>query len=365
MPHSEALDCASMQPFLTVHQASASYPVWVGRDLLDGMGELVRPRGAVFVVTGRSMPRRYAEAVAASFGGAPLIEIADGEANKSLDTASTIVSALLERGAKRDSLLAAVGGGMVGDTAGFAAAIFMRGIDVVQVPTTLLAQVDSAIGAKVAVNHPAGKNLIGAFHAPCAVVADTAALDTLPRRELLGGMFEALKGGVVGDAELFTLFESRLQALLALEPEPTDEMVRRKIAVKARIVSQDERESGLRRLLNYGHTLGHAIEAATAYERLTHGEAVGWGMLAANAIAVRRGLLAPHEAARIDAAIRRLEPPALPSLERPALLAAAGHDKKNRGDARVMVLPRRIGDCVIVDDVTEGELRYGIDAIGC
>jgi len=243
---------------------------------------------------------------------------------------------------------------MVGDTAGFAASIFLRGIDLVHVPTTLLAQVDSSIGGKVAVNHAKGKNLIGSFHPPRAVIADTSVLGSLPPREKLSGMFEALKGGVIGDAELFAIFERR--------DDDIDEIVRRAIRVKGEIVSRDEREADLRRLLNYGHTVAHGIEAAMSYEGITHGEAVAWGMIAANSIAVKRGILARDVADRIDRVIRSYDPAPLPrSIDAEAIFAATEHDKKNTDSARVMVLPRAIGECVVVSDVKEEEIR---DAIG-
>jgi 3-dehydroquinate synthase len=344
-----------MTPFLTIHQASASYPVYVGRDLLDHIGELVRARGRVFVITSEALRDRFAERVALSFPQATILEMDEGEANKTLDTASRIVTLLLECGAKRDSMAVAVGGGMVGDTAGFAASIFLRGIDLVHVPTTLLAQVDSSIGGKLAVNHPKGKNLIGSFFPPRAVIADTSALDSLPPRERLSGLYEALKGGVIGDELLFAMFESGSLDI--------DELVRKAIRVKATIVSADEKEADLRRLLNYGHTIAHGIEAALHYEGITHGEAVAWGMIGANAIAVRRGLLWPDEAARIERVIRSYEPSPLPSLDRFEILAATEHDKKNTGDARVMVFPKRVGECVVVSDVTADEIAYGIDAV--
>ena len=344
-----------MTPFLLVDQASASYPVYVGRDLIDRAGSLVQPRGRVFVITSAALRDRFGERVAASFPRADVIEMEEGEARKTLDTAAAIVTELLERGARRDSMAVVVGGGMIGDTAGFAASIFLRGIDLVHVPTTLLAQVDSSIGGKVAVNHPKGKNLIGSFHPPRAVIADTATLDTLPPRERLSGMYEALKGGVIGDPSLFEMFERN-----AIE---IDEMVRKAIRVKAAIVSADERESDLRRLLNYGHTIGHGIEAAMQYEGITHGEAVAWGMIGANAVAVRRGLLPREEASRIERVIRSYEPSPLPELDGHAVLAATEHDKKNTGSARVMVLPRRVGECVVVSDVTEEEIAFGIDAV--
>jgi 3-dehydroquinate synthase len=344
-----------MTPFLTIHQASASYPVYVGRDLLDHVGELVRARGRVFVITSEALRDRFGERVALSFPQATILEMDEGEANKTLDTASRIVTLLLECGAKRDSMAVVVGGGTVGDTAGFAASIFLRGIDLVHVPTTLLAQVDSSIGGKLAVNHPKGKNLIGSFFPPRAVIADTSALDSLPPRERLSGMYEALKGGVIGDESLFAMFESGSLDI--------DELVRKAIRVKATIVSADEKEADLRRVLNYGHTIAHGIEAALHYEGITHGEAVAWGMIGANAIAVRRGLLSHDEAARIERVIRLYEPSPLPPLDRADVLAATEHDKKNTGDARVMVFPKRVGECVVVSDVTAEEVAYGIDVV--
>ena len=343
-------------PFLTIRQASGSYPVYVGRDLLDRVGSLVRARGSVFVITSHALRERFGDRVAASFEPrADVIAIEEGEARKTLATADAIITALLDRGAKRDSLAVVVGGGMLGDTAGFAASIFLRGIDLVHVPTTLLAQVDSSLGGKVAVNHPKGKNLVGAFHPPAAVVSDTAVLATLPEREMLSGMFEALKAGVIGDPELFAMFEERRIDV--------DEIVRRAIRVKAEIVSADEKESDLRRLLNYGHTIAHGIEAAMHYEGITHGEAVAWGMIAANAIAVRRGILADAERARIDGVIRAHRPAPLPPLDREEILAATEHDKKNTGTSRVMVFPRAVGRCEVVSGIDDDDLRVGIDAI--
>jgi 3-dehydroquinate synthase len=343
----------NMQPFLTIHQ-STSYPVYVGRDLLGNVGELVEPKGKTFVITSVAL-RRFAEPVAASLR-ATILTIEEGESHKTLATANDIVTQLLAHGAKRDSMVVVVGGGMIGDTAGFAAAIFLRGIDLVHVPTTLLAQVDSSLGGKVAVNHEKGKNLIGSFHPPRAVIADTAVLETLPARERLSGVFEALKGGVIADPELFDL--------LAAPPDfDADVVVRRAIKVKADIVSADEREADVRRLLNYGHTIGHGIEAALGYEGLTHGEAVAWGMIAANAIAVRRGLLDDRVRQRIDDTIRAWRPAPLPPLSAEDVLSATEHDKKNTGARRVMVFPRAIGQC-FVSDASEEDVRHGIAALG-
>jgi 3-dehydroquinate synthase len=344
-----------MTPFLIVQNA----PVFVGRGLLDRIGELVAPRGRVFVVTSSALRDRFGEKVAASIVHADVIEIEEGEANKTLDTASRVVTEFLERGAKRDSMAVVVGGGMIGDTAGFAASIFLRGIDLVHVPTTLLAQVDSSIGGKLAVNHAKGKNLIGSFYPPRAVIADIDTLDSLPPRERLSGMYEALKGGIIGDVSLFEMFENHASDR-AIDIE---ELVRKAIRVKARIVDADAKEADLRRLLNYGHTIAHGIEAALHYEGITHGEAVAWGMIGANAIAVRRGLLPRDEASRIERTILAYEPSPLPELDRAEVLAATEHDKKNTGTARVMVFPKRVGECVVVSDVSEDEVAFGIAAV--
>ncbi len=347
-----------MTPLITIHQASATYPVFVGRGLLDSAGALVQARGGVFVITSTSLREQFGERVAASFTPrAEVITFEEGESHKTLATASDIVTQLLDRAAKRDSLAVVVGGGMIGDTAGFAASIFLRGIDLVHVPTTLLAQVDSSIGGKVAVNHAQGKNLIGSFFPPRAVISDTAALDTLPPREQLSGLYEALKGGVIGDPSLFELLERRGELDL-------DAVVRKAIRVKAAIVSADEKEADLRRLLNYGHTIAHGIETALQYETLTHGEAVAWGMMAANEIAVRRGILPPRNRKRIDEAILDWQPSALPPLRAEGIIAATEHDKKNTGTRRVMVLPREIGRCEVVSGISDEELRYGLAAIG-
>jgi 3-dehydroquinate synthase len=345
-----------MQPFLTIRQATASYPVYVGRNLLENIRSLISSRGRIFVITSTVLRDRFGEQIASSLS-ADVITIEEGEAQKTLDTASDIVTQLLDRGAKRDSTAIVVGGGMIGDTAGFAASIFLRGIDLIHVPTTLLAQVDSSLGGKLAVNHAKGKNLIGSFYPPRAVISDLTTLDSLPRREVLSGLFEALKGGVIGDSSLFEMLET--------PPDfDVDEVVRKAIRVKAEIVSADEKEADLRRLLNYGHTIAHGIEAALDYRDLTHGEAVAWGMIAANAIAVRRGLIDRGVAARIEHAIRRWNPTPLPDgIDREAILVATEHDKKNTGSQRVMVFPRMIGSCEVFTDVTEDEIAYGVDAL--
>jgi 3-dehydroquinate synthase len=357
-----------MTPYRTIAQQSARYPVFVFRGAIDGVGTVVSsavgPRQRPFVITSPNLNEPFGRRVAASFDPpARIVLMEEGEGRKTLETAAGAVTSLLEAGAQRDSVAVVVGGGMIGDTAGFAASIFLRGIDLVHVPTTLLAQVDSSIGGKVAVNHPAGKNLVGSFHVPRAVVADVDALGTLPGRELLSGVFEALKSGVIGDPALFELTEHERVAILERRPEILEDVVRRSIDVKGDIVALDERESNRRRVLNYGHTIGHGIETTMHYEGMTHGEAVGWGMIAANAIAVRRGLLPAAVGRRIDNAIAAFHPTPLPVLDREAMLRAVAHDKKFSGGRRVMILPRSIGRCDVVDDIEAAELDYGIDAI--
>jgi 3-dehydroquinate synthase len=357
-----------MEPYRSIRQSSAQYPVYVGAGLLDGAGQIVTatvgPARRPFVLTPSSLVQRFGHRVSASFHPpARVVTFEDGEARKTLATAEGIVTHLLELGAQRDAVAVIVGGGMAGDTAGFAASIFLRGIDVVHIPTTLLAQVDSSIGGKVAVNHPSGKNLIGSFHPPRAVIADTLALESLPWPEFLSGLFEALKGGVIGDRNLFELIDGRRDAVASRDRSTVGEIVRRAIDVKGDIVAADEKETDLRRLLNYGHTIGHGIEAAMRYQGITHGEAVAWGMIAANAIAVRRGVLENATRGRIDEAVRAWKPASLPALDRAEVLHAIAHDKKFTEDRRVMVLARAIGKCQVVTDIETAEIEYGIEAV--
>ena len=336
------------EPFLTIE----NYPVFIGRGLLDSARSLVKPRGMVVVITSDSLKHLGSRIPADA-----RIEMPEGEKHKNMATVDRLITSLLKSGAKRDAMAIVVGGGMIGDTAGFAASIFLRGIDLVHVPTTLLAQVDSSIGGKVAVNHDVGKNLIGSFYPPRAVISDTAVLKTLPPREMLSGLYEALKGGVIGDASLFELLERKSDVDL-------DTVVRKAVRVKAAIVTADEKEADVRRLLNYGHTLAHGIEAALQYEGMTHGEAVAWGMIAANAIGVRRGVTPESVRKRIDDAVRAWQPSPLPQLSARDIVAATEHDKKNTGSSRVMVFAREIGRCEVVSGISDDDLRYGLAAIG-
>jgi 3-dehydroquinate synthase len=359
---------SALQPLTIIRVGGKEVPYYFGEGVLDHAAALVDQHagsGRRIVVTSRGVELLTGPRFRASFGGAvtETVIVADGEESKSFETANSIIGDLLNAEARRDAVILALGGGAVGDLAGFVAAIYLRGIDLVHIPTTLLSQIDSSIGGKVAVNHASGKNLIGAFHQPRAILADPAVLRTLSRREMVSGIYEALKGGVVGDPSLFELCESTPDALLACDREAISNLVRKAVVLKAKIVNQDERENDQRRLLNYGHTIGHGIEAASGFSGLTHGEAVAWGILAANAIAVRRGMLASSVASRIEQTIRCFDPAPIPAIDRGALQSAVSRDKKFRTDRQVMVLPREIGRCEIVEDVSAQEIGFGIEAI--
>jgi 3-dehydroquinate synthase len=255
----------------------------------------------------------------------------------------------------------AFGGGVVGDLAGYAAATYMRGVDWVGLPTTLLSMVDSSVGGKVGINHPGAKNLIGAFHQPRAVVADPALLETLPRRELRAGAYEVLKCAILGDRAQFSALQKAPPGLRAWSAPEIEGAIASACTIKADVVERDEREGGLRRVLNLGHTLGHALESVTRYRRFTHGEAVGWGLVGAAAIAHGRGLLGARAFTAIAETVNRIGPrPPVSDLPTPDLLAALGRDKKVRAGRIVFVLPNAIGRVVVRDDVTRPEIRRAL-----
>lgn len=350
----------------TVVQSSGRYEVYVGRGVLAQAAQIVAQSSRasmVVIVTSPSIRARFEPVMASSLPSARWIEIPDGESAKTMATVDSILTRMIEMGARRDTVVLALGGGVVGDTAGFAASIYLRGVDLIQVPTTLLAQVDSSVGGKVAVNHPLAKNLVGSFYPPRAVISDVEALSGLPRREILSGLYEALKAGVIGDELLFDRIEGAPEKIEPLDLDWVELILHGALSVKIELVSSDERESGDRRLLNYGHTIGHGIEAAQNYEGLSHGEAVAWGMIAANAIARRRGVLQPSTEKRINDAILAFGPARPAKLDRQSVLNAVDHDKKFTGTKRVMVLPQRVGECVIVEDISVDEIRYGIESV--
>jgi 3-dehydroquinate synthase len=251
---------------------------------------------------------------------------------------------LIRSGADRHAVLVAAGGGVVGDVAGFAAATYLRGVRLVHIPTTLVAQVDSSIGGKTGVNLPEGKNLVGAFYPPKLILADPDMLDTLPHREFRSGLYEVVKYGVIADAELFQFLERRMSAVLRRDSAALAWIIPRCAAIKARVVDKDEREGGLRQILNFGHTIGHALEAVTGYRRFLHGEAIGWGMIAATLVAVATGKLRDAQAIRIIRLVASVGPlPGLGKIRASQLRPILAGDKKARGGRVRWVLPRRIG----------------------
>jgi 3-dehydroquinate synthase len=351
---------------IAVRTPSASYDVEIGAGLLASVGERVdgllsggirTGKQRAFVVTSPEIDRLWGERLDAGFPS-PLmrLSIPAGEQHKRLTTVERLAEELAQHGADRDSILIAFGGGVIGDMTGFLAAIYMRGIRYVQVPTTLLAQVDSSIGGKTGVNLAVGKNLVGAFHHPLAVYADTSTLGTLPAAELRAGLQESVKAGIIRDRALFDLLEHESAAVLSGDREALTRVVAASVRVKADVVSADERESGVRMILNLGHTLGHAIEAATGYKQLLHGEAVAWGMIAAVGIAARRGMVSAVEAERMERVIRMYGPLHSFTADANELVALTAKDKKNRSGARSFVLPVTIGEAVVVRDVNEAEL---------
>ncbi len=341
---------------------SASYQITIGAGLLGTLEKrlaklTVPKRPRLFIVTSPEIWGLWSGQVLASFQEPPnVLFLPSGELNKRLASVEALAQQLAVAGADRDSLLLALGGGVIGDITGFLAAIYMRGIHYVQLPTTLLAQVDSALGGKTGVNLLAGKNLVGSFHHPLAVFADTNTLATLPAAELRAGLQEAIKSGVIYDAKLFRFMEEHADAILAGDAAALTRVVTASVRVKADVVSKDERESGIRMILNFGHTLGHAIEAATGYKQLLHGEAVGWGSIAATYVSLHRGTVTQKQADRIVALILRYGP--LPAFTAKAekLVALTASDKKTRSGRRAFVLAKGIGATEIAYDVTDAEL---------
>jgi 3-dehydroquinate synthase len=337
-------------PNIQVSSSSGDYTFYCASGALARSASLIKRLGdatGVFVLSSPRVWRYWGRDVAARLAvthGRRLVLFDDRETSKRLSTVEEITRELSRAGADRHSIVVAVGGGVVGDVAGFVAATYLRGVRLVHIPTTLVAQVDSSIGGKTGVNLPEGKNLVGAFYPPKLIIADPEMLQTLPHREYRSGLYEVVKYGVIDDAKLFDFLERRMPAVLRRDPAALSWIIPRCAAIKARVVRKDERESGLRQILNFGHTLGHALEAATAYRRFLHGEAIGWGMMAATLLALGTGRLREPDARRILRLVASVGP--LPSLEeirasqfRPIL---AG-DKKARGGRVLWVLPRRIG----------------------
>ena len=301
----------------------------------------------VFVLSSQRVWRHWGRKIIAASGRNGVratILFDDSESLKNMATVERLCRQLVRAHADRGAVLVAVGGGVVGDVCGYAAASYLRGVRLVHIPTTLVGQVDSAIGGKTGVNLPEGKNLVGAFYPPALVIADPATLATLPDREFRSGIYEVVKYGVIGDPRLFSYLEQNVEKLASGDPAALDFVIPRCIRMKARIVEQDEREAGLREILNFGHTFAHAFETATSYRRYLHGEAVGWGMIAASRLGVRTGDFSSAEAARVERLVRQVGPlPPLPRANGKRLLEIMGADKKTRGGKLRFVLPLKIG----------------------
>jgi len=348
---------------LDVTLGERSYPIAIGRGALAQAGAMLPERASrAVVVTNAVVAAHHLASLRAGLDSAgvavDVVVIPDGETHKSLDTLRDLLTRLLELRADRGTVLVALGGGVVGDLAGFAAAIYQRGIAYLQVPTTLLAQVDSSVGGKTAVNHPLGKNMIGAFYQPAGVVIDTACLATLPSRELAAGLAEVVKYGAIRDAAFFAWLERGMPALLARDDDALAHAIFESCRIKADVVAADERETGERALLNFGHTFGHAIETATGYGSWLHGEAVGTGMLLAARLSERVCGLSALERSRVETLVAAAGlPTAPPRLDIARWLDLMGRDKKVQRGRMRFVLLERLGHAVIRADVDESDLE--------
>ena len=355
---------------IPVATPSRSYEVLIGSGLLARAGEClgkILEKRRVFVVTVPPVRRRWAKVLLKSLSASGietgLLEMPDGERSKRLTTLEKLAEKLVKQGADRGVTLIALGGGVVCDVTGFMASIYMRGVDVIQVPTTVLAQVDAAIGGKTGVNLVSGKNLLGTFHQPRAVLVDPAVLETLPSREYCAGLYEALKCGIIGDPGLFHLFEDRRREILDRDPVVVEKVIADAVRLKAAVVSADEREGGLRQVLNLGHTIGHALEAETSYKQLLHGEAVAWGMIAATHIALSTGRLDSVTAGRITNSVLGFGRLPRMTLQTASILKRLRSDKKTRLGVVHFILPREIGKVEITSDVSEAIVRTAVDEI--
>jgi 3-dehydroquinate synthase len=351
-------------PVLRIRSSQGVYPVTLGAGLLSKVGRhpLVADRASFLITTPRVFGL-YGETVLRSFprrNQPVVLLVPEGEQHKRLRTVERLASELAELGAHRDALLLALGGGVLGDMTGFLAAIYQRGVDYIQLPTTLLAQVDASVGGKTGVNLPEGKNLVGSFHSPIAVFADTTTLATLSDREFRAGLFECIKSAIIRDPALFRLLESQREKILARDPKVLERVVAATVRVKAKIVQRDEHESGERMLLNFGHTLGHALESALHYKTLLHGEAVAWGMLAALNLSVLTKHLSQTDADRAAAIIRAYGPLPKFSLDADKVLAASARDKKHSSATQRYILATKIGDAKVVPNIPQSEVRRAI-----
>jgi 3-dehydroquinate synthase len=344
------------------------YPIYIERGLTAELGRLVasaRPGARHLFISSPLVWQLHGKAISRAVPRTEHILLPDGERYKQLATVSRAYESLIKLGADRGSGIIAVGGGVIGDMAGFIAATYLRGIGLIHVPTTLLAQVDSAIGGKVGVNHPLGKNMIGAFYHPAFVATDPVLLDTLPRREFRAGLYEVIKYGMTSSRDLFDRITSDTDGVFSRRPEVLVPIIGEACAIKAAVVSEDEKEKGPRRMLNFGHTAGHALEAVTKYRRFRHGEAVAYGMLVAAELGVRRGMMPDADRQALSRIIMQLGPlPSVADLSTRDVLEAVTRDKKIVDGTLHYVLCTKIGAWTTVGDVTEEELGSALRKIG-
>jgi len=353
---------------ITVSAAAGPYSVVIGSGAIDALGaEMAAARlGARRILVSSQKVWDFHGHLFKKLGAdrTPII-IEDGERYKNLNTVARLLDAFVKAQADRSTVIVAVGGGVIGDMVGFSAATYLRGLPIVHVPTTLLAQVDSAIGGKTGVNHPLGKNLIGSFHAPSLVVADPLVLETLPRREFRAGLYEVIKYGVIMDPTLLDRIRDSVTAIFNRDGDAIAPLVAASCRIKAQVVSADERESGLRRILNFGHTVGHALEAVTKYKQFRHGEAIGYGMLAALGVGVGRGITPKALYDEIESLIAHLGPlPSVSDISSKEVYAAIGRDKKVVDGTLHFVAASERGKTVELTDVTEREIRLACKKIG-
>jgi 3-dehydroquinate synthase len=345
---------------IVVALGERSYPIHIGPNLLDQSALYGLTAKQVLVVTNDVVAPLYLERVRAALHGREVetVVVPDGERHKTLATFTAVIDRLIDGRFHRDSCLVALGGGVIGDLTGYVAASYQRGVDFVQVPTTLLAQVDSSVGGKTAVNHPRAKNMIGAFHQPTAVLADTSTLRTLPPRELAAGLAEVIKYGIIVDAAFFAWLEAHIDELKHLDPAALALAIRRSCEIKAAIVAEDEREQGRRALLNLGHTFGHALESIGNYERWLHGEAVAVGMVLAARTSAALGWLAERDCERIERLVARAGlPTSAAGIDPTELLDNMRGDKKADRAGLKLILVRALGDAVVARSPAEDTLR--------
>jgi 3-dehydroquinate synthase len=347
---------------LVVNLGERSYPIKIASGLITQAPEINSLVGKkrVVIITNKTIAPLYLEQFRAQFKHQQVLTLSidDGEQFKSLDTFAAINGFLLEHNCGRDTILIALGGGVIGDLVGFVAACYQRGVPFIQVPTTLLSQVDSSVGGKTAVNHPLGKNMIGAFYQPQAVYIDIATLKTLPPREFSAGIAEVIKYGLICDTEFFDFIEANQSELLSLQERELAYVIEKCCSIKADIVAQDEKESGLRALLNLGHTFGHAIEAQMGYGNWLHGEAVATGMVLACQLAELRGWLTSNDVMRVISLLKAFNLPVTAPKEMTFdnFILHMLKDKKNQNGKIRFIVPTSFGECAMVDDVTEQEL---------